>query len=142
MPLSDMERWPRSAVAFAIADGWQKIRQADDKLAAHAACSTLVNELGEALPPSAMATGRCCCCQRATLLHVGSSSVCILMGRCAGARVQRQRSRADATSMLVSQSQQARKRQKRAEAAEARRVGEQLMFVDRLPLSPVKNSAL
>ena len=57
------------------------------------------------------------------------------------ARVQRQRSHADA-SMLVSQSQQARKRQKRAEAAEARRVGEQLMFVDRLPLSPVKNSAL
>ena len=55
--------------------------------------------------------------------------------------MQRQRSHADA-SMLVSQSQQARKRQKRAEAAEARRVGEQLMFVDRLPLSPVKNSAL
>ena len=46
MPFTDTERWPRSAVAFAIADGWQKIRRADDKLAAHAACSTLVNELG------------------------------------------------------------------------------------------------
>ena len=49
MPFTDMERWPRSAVAFAIADGWQKIRRADDKLAAHAACSTLVNELGARL---------------------------------------------------------------------------------------------
>ena len=49
MPFTDTERWPRSAVAFAIADGWQKIRRADDKLAAHAACSTLVNELGARL---------------------------------------------------------------------------------------------
>ena len=49
MPFTDMERWPRSAVAFAIADGWQKIRRADGKLAAHAACSTLVNELGARL---------------------------------------------------------------------------------------------
>ena len=64
-------------------------------------------------------------------------------GRGAGAlaRVQRQRSRADA-SVLVSQPQAARKRQKREEAAEARRVGGQLVFADRLPLSPVKNSVL
>ena len=42
MPFAGTERWPCSAVAFAIADGWQKIRWADDKLAAHAACLALV----------------------------------------------------------------------------------------------------
>ena len=59
-------------------------------------------------------------------------------GRGAGAlaRVQRQCLRADA-SVLVSQPQAARKRLKRAEAADARRSSGEVMFVDRLPLSPV-----
>ena len=141
MPFTDTERWSRSAVAFAIADGWQKIRRADDKLAAHAACSTLVNELGARLCRRQQ-------WQRAVAAAANVQHSCTLVAAVfaylwagALARVQRQRSHADA-SMLVSQSQQARKRQKRAETAEARRVGGQLMFVDRLPLSPVKNSAL
>ena len=45
-------------------------------------------------------------------------------------------------SVLVSQPQAARKRQKRAEATEARRSGGHVMFVDRLALGPVKNTVV
>ena len=140
MPFTDTERWPRSAVAFAIADGWQKIRRADDKLAAHAACSTLVNELGARLCRRQQ-------WQRATAAAANVQQSCTLAAAVfaclwAGAleRVQRQRSRADAC-VIVSQPRQARKRQKRAEAAAARRSSGQIVFSDRLPPNRVKNGA-
>ena len=104
--------------------------------AAHTACSTLVNELGARLCRRQQ-------WQRATAAAANVQQSCTLAAAVfaclwAGAleRVQRQRSRADAC-VIVSQPRQARKRQKRAEAAEARRVGGQVVFADRIALNTV-----
>ena len=73
-------------------------------------------------------------CNEDSCTLAAAAFACLWAG--ALARVQRQRSRADA-SVLVSQLQAARKQQKRAEAAEARRSDGQVVLADRSALKPV-----